>query len=108
VCTSYTEAENVLRKWSRTAPQTGGYDKCDFEIHFEDGSVYKGRYDLTYCDSCDIAGHVLDFLMFHSGQKCPSHLTKERYENYLALMERETPGTSKEAADFIVNYQLKD
>ena len=34
------EAQNVLRRWGRTAPKPGGgYDKTDFKVTFEDGET---------------------------------------------------------------------
>ena len=37
-----------FRKWGYSAPKEGGYDKCDFEVGWEGGEVYNGRFDMEY------------------------------------------------------------
>jgi hypothetical protein len=38
----------VLRDWGRTAPKNGGYNKTDFEVHWEGDTGYSGRYDMEF------------------------------------------------------------
>jgi hypothetical protein len=61
---------NALFRWSRTAPEHGGYDKCDFTIIFEDGYEYKGRYDLMHYrrEHPDLARHVRSFMRYLAGE----------------------------------------
>jgi len=68
--TSWAEANAILLKWSRTAPEHGGYDKCDFKIVFEDGYEYEGRYDLMHYrrERPDLGKHVRDFVSYHAGK----------------------------------------
>jgi hypothetical protein len=57
-------ANNLLRKWSKTAPQNGGYDKCDFKLVFGNGVTYSGRYDLMHFsrEEPSIERHVYEFV----------------------------------------------
>ncbi|MFB1500783.1 hypothetical protein [Thiocapsa sp. N5-Cardenillas] len=80
---SWACAERRILNICRTAPARGGYDKCDFEIHWKDGEVYRGRYDAAApgCRAYEgtLAAHVRRFLEFLTGEHCPDHMTPERY-----------------------------
>ncbi|GAC1605822.1 MAG: hypothetical protein NVS3B3_04440 [Aquirhabdus sp.] len=84
VVSTFENANSVLRQWSSTAPQGGGYDKCDFVIKDLDNPdfAYTGRYDLKHFndEAANLKTHVLGFLHFVSGKACPSHMTQARYE----------------------------
>lgn len=45
---SFTEANGRLRRISETAPKTGGYDKTDVVVEWEDGQTYTGRWDVKH------------------------------------------------------------
>lgn len=82
--TDFESADQFLRELARNAPGPGGgYYKTDFEIEFEDGETYSGRYDLTNHETVDLARHVRQFAKFYSGRlmasELPSHLTSEQY-----------------------------
>jgi len=47
-CKTFHGANEILLKWSATAPKTGGYDKCRFSVYWEDGEIYEGRYYLYH------------------------------------------------------------
>jgi hypothetical protein len=66
---SWKDADAILLAWSRTAPENGGYDKCDFEVVFEDGHKYDGRYDLVHFrkEYPDLAKHVRVFVQYLAG-----------------------------------------
>jgi hypothetical protein len=68
--TSYADADAVLRRWSDTAPATGGYNKCDFKIEWPDGQTYEGRYDLVHWRIAlpDLAEHVRGFVNYLAGE----------------------------------------
>lgn len=51
-------AAEELRRWARTAPDRGGYDKCDFAIVWQDGTTYQGRYDLQRGSDGDLGAQV--------------------------------------------------
>lgn len=93
-CATFADANMLLRRWSNTAPEKGGYDKCDFKI--EDESIdlnYDGRYDLKHwrCESPDLKRHVLDFLLFVGGQNKPRHMTEAQYAVLLTDTYKFTP-----------------
>lgn len=93
VCDSFAEANVVLRWMARTAPEGGGYDKCDFYVIFQDGETYEGRYDLTWDDvfEGDLAKHMRDHCEFSAGVRIPAHLVakygeamaRKRYQSFL-------------------------
>lgn len=67
-----------------------GYLKTDFKIVFLNGEIYRGRYDITkdgFENGKTLAEHIRDFILFNSGQKCPKHLKKEDYTDFLSKME---------------------
>lgn len=43
---SFEASDIILNYMARTAPISGGYDKTDFLVTFNDGETYKGRFDL--------------------------------------------------------------
>lgn len=103
--TTITQAEGFLRVAARTAPATGGYDKCDFKITFSDGNTYEGRIDLqrVHTAGYSIGQHVIGFLEFISGMRRPAHLSEDRYRAYLA-----EPHVAKErepAIAFLAQYR---
>lgn len=72
---------------SSTAPRTGGYDKIDFVVTWEDGETYTGVYDLTHPSvggAPSLPTHMRAFLRFYAGEVCPPHLTRAQYEGHLA------------------------
>ena len=106
---TYAEADSCLRRWSRTAPEGGGYDKVDFVVTYADGDVYQGRYDLIRDDDRYgnlISGHMADLLAFYSGTRYPSHMTRERYQEFLS--SQWGAGIIATAKDFLERYALAD
>lgn len=110
---SVEEATNVLTKMGHTAP-TSGYDKTDFRITWEDGEVYKGRYDLHRIgmrqenpNGCiDLADHVQSFVLFLSGTRRPSHMDDDQYEKCLNLYGMTTPEKRQACLDWLAKYEL--
>jgi len=102
--TTWKDADNILRQWSRTAPDKGqGYDKCDFTITWADGETYTGRYDLKRHDGgfTDLLGyHVRSFLTFYSGNRRPDWMTPDQYEQTLNGVNR------SEYSDFLSKYEI--
>lgn len=97
---SFFAAQTQLRRWSRTAPKGGGYDKVDVLIEWQDGSQYGLRYDMVR-DCIDRDGRTLALddevracLRFRAGRWCPPHMTQKKYQDYLA----ETNGDGQFAA----------
>lgn len=97
---TFAEAENVLNRWSRTAPKNGGYDKCDFYVNFEDGSTYSGRYDLSYNradqDQPTLKGHIVAHCRFFAGQYTADDLRStdfksvDQYHEFLKRIKADT------------------
>lgn len=83
--TSWKEADNILFEMSKTAPDDFGYDKTDFHILFEDGLEYNGRYDLVHhsVESPNLHSHIKSFVLFHTGEHKPSHMTEQTYNKYI-------------------------
>lgn len=73
---SFKEADNVLNRWRKSAPDYGqGYNKVEFKVLFKDGTVHEGRYDLNkannrgYADSPTLKGHIIDFIKYRRSMK---------------------------------------
>lgn len=81
---SWLDAHVMLRSWSRTAPTSGGYDKCDVVIEWADGQKFATRYDMKRdCSNGTLAEDVRASITFHAGVRCPAHMTEVDYRRYL-------------------------
>lgn len=94
-CADFETASHEIIANSRTAPKGGAYDKHDFEIHFEDGYKYSGRFDVQHYtyenfEWC-IAKHVKDFVQYVIDD--PNGLWGD--------------GDHKEAQEFLDKYDLE-
>lgn len=75
VVDSWLGANSALGNIGRNAPETGGYDKTDFCIVFDNGDLYAGRVDVQRDHAWggyNLEGHVRTHLKYvasnHSGQ----------------------------------------
>lgn len=96
-CTSFFDADLKLKHWSYSAPENGGYNKCDFVITDDAAGIeYKGRYDLKHwrVECANLRAHVIGNLEFLAGDSRPSHMTQERYDAFL------TRYTAEQRAEF--------
>lgn len=99
----WPEAEGWIWTESSTAPRTGGYDKCDVEITFEDdGSgdplVYRTRYDMVHrcCDNFEpLALHVKRAWEFYAGRWIPVHMDRARWEQFVKNCEVDVDGYNR-------------
>lgn len=106
---SMKEANDELKKWSLTAPKTGGYDKCAFLVRFEDGREYDDRYDLKHY-SCDqdhsgeinISTHIREHLEFIVGKRRPGWMSDGEWEQACDLNKT----YREDAQAFLNNYEL--
>lgn len=98
-------ADEALRMWARTAPKNGGYDKCDFQVEYMDGSTYKGRYDLKHIDLeyPNLSKHIEHHVKFHSGKYCPSWMTSEQYAKVISSFGEECRASYEQ---FLNTYQI--
>jgi len=104
---SWAHANAVLFNWSRTAPKTGGYDKCDFKVVFEDGTEYEGRYDLVHytCEHPNLARHVRSFVRYLAGEYplwCTSEEDKARVRKHQKSLGSDT---QEEAKKWLETYE---
>lgn len=101
--TCWEDVENHIRSASRTAPEQGGYDKCDVTIKFEkdetgDEATYSLRYDMKHPNSGDfetLAKHVRSSWLFYAGRYTPPHLTPERHRQVLVNLKVDVVGYAR-------------
>jgi hypothetical protein len=112
-CKTFAEANTVLRKMARTAPDGGGYDKTDFVVTYEDGETYEGRFDLTFTGNELLENHMRGHVEFSAGVKMPYHFVtrygegaKARYESYLNEIVK--PEGVEAYKKFLATYALED
>lgn len=101
-CTSFDQANSVLRRWSDNSHPTLGYDKIDFQIVDTDRDfAYQGRYDLEHWRTrfADLAIHVTRSLAYYAGTGQPSHISAERYA---ASLDAVSPAARERAAQGLV------
>jgi len=107
-------AAKVMRDWSDTAPKGGCYDKGEFTVRFQDGEVYKGRFDLKHWsepdNDIDIAGHIRDFAECETGRRMPEWVMRdERRDHYIKIwMDGKDPKDVAGYARILDCYDLGD
>ena len=107
--TSLADAQVQAFRWARTAPPPGkGYDKCDFQLVFEDGNTYDGRYDLQRTgynsDGQTIGQQAVSHLTYLAGQRRPYHFSDEHWA--YCCKELQETGITKEARKFLEAYEI--
>ena len=103
IAKSYSDAEAILSQMSKTAPQSGGYDKTDFIVTFADGETYQGCYDLRYTREESLGEHMRNFIEWYAGLTQNPHCGKIQYD---AFMARQSPEEVQEAKLFLATYQI--
>jgi len=107
--TSLAEAQVQATRWSRTAPAPGkGYDKCDFELVFEDGNTYKGRYDLQNTgynsDGERIFEQVVSHLSYVAGKRQPAGMSDNTWQ--FECVDHLRTGQAQAAREFLEAYEI--
>ena len=104
-CSTFEQANRILKTWSATAPANGGYDKCDFAIEFQDGFLYEGRYDLYHSSvkAADVGEHVRSLALFYTGRVTPDHMTQE---SHLAFLRKRGAEARESYQHLIENYDI--
>lgn len=80
---SFDDANTQLQMWATTAPDTGGYDKCDFKVEYDndtDDDAYEGRFDLQYEHRVGgrlIQEHMEAFILWYWGLHIRDRTTGE-------------------------------
>lgn len=89
---SFAEADALLMRWSETAPEHGGYDKCGFVITWPDGDTYTGRYDLMHHrrERPSLRDHISGQAEFWLGTGCPMHMGEQEYRQAISSATDET------------------
>lgn len=89
---SFAEADAVLLRWSETAPEHGGYNKCGFVITWPDGDTYTGRFDLVHHrrERPSLRDHISGQAEFWLGTGCPMHMGEEEYQQVISRATDET------------------
>lgn len=103
------KAQEVFRKWSKSAPEPGGgYDKCDFVVTFEDGETYSGRYDLQNTGLNDsgetVRGQMKSFIGFLAGTVRPGWVSDDQW--FMICAEKEGNGQAAGAREFLAKYEF--
>lgn len=88
----WRNADSWILSQSYTAPQHGGYDKCDVQITFvqddaDNQLVYGTRYDMTHVLAkhyTSLSAQISREWAFYAKRFRPSHMTAERHDEYLA------------------------
>jgi hypothetical protein len=88
---TWEQTDSYLQECARTDPAPEGcYDKFDFQIIFEDGQDYTGRYDLRATDANYtglLARHVRKFLEYGATQSSHSAAHKQNCQTFLDRYE---------------------
>jgi hypothetical protein len=104
---SLAEADEIIRRMARTAPDDGTCHKGNFSVAYSNGETYEGRLELTrdmaYEDEI-LASQMRQRLAMVTGNWKPGHMDDERYAQYLREFVR--PETRRAAEDFLARYQI--
>lgn len=104
----WKQAKSILYSWSSTAPENGGYDKCDFVVTFDDQETYTGRCDIKHytCTDpdLDVAEHITSFMEWHAGLTIHPWCGEDKYKEYLVQNGGEK--VMQEYKDFLDSYQI--
>jgi hypothetical protein len=101
---TFEEASRILGSIAATAPDSGGYDKTDFIVEFEDGETYAGRADIKrgHLAGYDLREHIASFLGYLGGTRKPTHLNDTLWKQVCA--RNEASGDAAEARAFVAKY----
>ena len=105
---TWKDADAIFSQIAQTAPTSGGYDKCDFTVTFEDGETYSGRMDIKGGDNANesLAQHIGQFAQFYAGLWKPDHLTQKQYDDFLRNNDSYNPGIAEEYKNFLSTYEV--
>lgn len=103
---SLDSANRTLARWAQTAPREGAH-KCDFEIHWADGTRYGGTYGLKdiLVEVPDLREHVLRSLRFQTGAERPAWMTDEEHR---AAMARVRPDQRERYERLLAHYDFEE
>lgn len=86
----------------------GGYAKVKFSVFYTDGEEYQGRFDVNaaHAEVADLGQHMLDFLLYESGQACPKWYNEEQKASYAKRTEKQI-ADDKEINAWLNKYEIK-
>lgn len=79
---SWAAAEATIKKWARTAPADGGYDKVDVEVELEPDVGIALRFDMDRTHAAPgrhLFREVNTHVRFYAGLYRPAHISEEQY-----------------------------
>lgn len=88
---TFAQADATLHQWSNTAPESGGYNKCGFNITWPDGSTYEGRFDLVHhsIERASLRDHIAGQAEYWLGSACPMHSSEAQYLQHISRASAE-------------------
>jgi hypothetical protein len=94
IAANWESANRMLRAWAETAPNDGSYHKCQVKVSFSDGDSLEMRLDLVQQDSYSLhlPRTIKEHIAFRTGDACPDHMPRAKYENYLKTFKVDTVG----------------
>ena len=102
----WEDARHHLYGQSSTFPKSGGYDKHDFVVTFDDGETWEGRLDCKHCTcddpDLDVKGHIRSYAEFYAGRRRPAYM---KPEVYLRVVE-ENAEAKKFMVEFLESYDV--
>ncbi|MFO1442846.1 hypothetical protein KDN24_06410 [Bacillus sp. Bva_UNVM-123] len=105
---TFEEAEQIIFNIA-IHKDTGGYDKTQFKITWEDGHTYTGRIDVlsSHTSGQELKKNIENHCTFFAGERKGYHVTMEDYENTLRAYGI-TEDDKKEYRLFLDTYMLED
>lgn len=79
----WANADREISRMARTAPNSGGYDKTEIAIEWENGEKLAFRLDMKR-DTVSLRPEVWQLLRFYAGVQCPLRWTIDHYKRFLA------------------------
>ena len=83
---TFADANKWLRESSMSAPKGGGYDKHDFKVEWNDGTIYEGRLDVKHWSNSDndtdIAQHIKNMASYAVKQESFEPIAKKFYAEF--------------------------
>lgn len=102
----WERATGILRRIGNSGPKDMlGCFKCGFEITFEDGEQYEGRYDAKP-GSESLSEHVRFHCEFYTGRAKAPWMGEKRYRRFLADVVK--PEAKAAYEKFLTGYALGD
>ena len=80
----------VLQVWGRTAPILGCYDKVDFEVQWEGGESYAGRFDMQHGGTDGWGTFWVSLrrrLEYYACRVRPSHFNDNHWDHFVKTSE---------------------